>query len=79
VKPRDPTRMVEPSYILREQRGLALGSVDGNYIEYNFCYALDYVHRLYSGFGGDSIENEKRTGYDEDHCASPYLCLALRV
>jgi len=47
VKPRDPTRMVEPSYILREQRGLALGSVDGNYIEYNFCYALDYVHKLY--------------------------------
>jgi hypothetical protein len=32
VKPRDPTRMVEPSYVLREQRGLALGSVEGNYV-----------------------------------------------
>ena len=47
VKPRDPTRMVEPSYILREQRGLALGSVEGNYVEYNFYYALYYVHKLY--------------------------------
>ncbi|MEY4342211.1 MAG: hypothetical protein RL736_1, partial [Pseudomonadota bacterium] len=64
-------RRVKPSYILREQRGLALGSVEGNYVEYNFRCALDYVHRLYFYklyFGScDSIENEKRTGYDGDH------------
>jgi hypothetical protein len=47
VKPRDPTSLVEPSYILREQRGLALGSIGGNYIEYNFRCALDYVHKLF--------------------------------
>jgi hypothetical protein len=29
---------------------------------------INYIfYRLYSGFGGDSIENEKRAGYDEDH------------